>query len=396
MNHTPQSDRLHIGLFGKCNSGKSSLINAITGQYTAIVSEIAGTTTDLVTKSMEIAGLGPCLFMDTAGFDDASNLAPERLSKTQLAIEKTDVALIVCTDTNVSEEIVWINKFIQRGTPVLVVVNQHNEKLNPQEVIDAIKQTTHADAVVVNAKTGEGKEELIQAIIKIQRNLESVNTITGNLVLPGDVVMLVMPQDAQAPRGRLILPQVQTIRELLDKDCVIVNTTVTQMSRAIDSLKNPPALVITDSQAFEEVSRLTPANSKLTSFSVLFAHYKGDIKEFIRGAHTINTLTEQSRILIAEACTHAPLSEDIGRVKIPAMLRKRLGSGLGIDIVGGTDFPQDLSPYHLIIHCGGCMFNQRYVKSRIERAKEQKVPITNYGITIAYLKGILDKVVYPD
>lgn len=212
----------------------------------------------------------------------------------------------------------------------------------------------------------------------------------------GDVVMLVMPQDAQAPRGRLILPQSQTIRELLDKDCVIVNTTVTQMEKAITSLKNPPALIITDSQAFEEVNRLTPASSKLTSFSVLFAHYKGDIKEFIQGAYSIDTLTEQSRILIAEACTHAPLSEDIGRVKIPAMLRKRLGTGLTIDIVSGSDFPEDLSPYHLIIHCGGCMFNRRYVLSRIEKAKEQKVPITNYGITIAYLKRILDKVVYPD
>ena len=394
MINTPQSDRVHIAILGKCNSGKSSLINAITGQYTAVVSDTPGTTTDPVSKSMELPGIGASLFIDTAGFDDLGVLGKERLEQTKRVIDKVDIAVMVFFDDDITEEVRWINDLTDKGIPVLPVLNKKEQTTDAELLVRKITEQTTTPPVVVNAKTGEGVGELIVALGKVDREHKKVS-ITGNLATEEDIVMLVMPQDIQAPQGRLILPQSQTIRDLLDKQCIVVSCTVEQITNTIAALVSPPKLVITDSQVLPLVNKQIPPESKLTTFSVLFAHYKGDIDAFMEGAKAIGQLTEHARVLIAEACTHAPANEDIGRVKIPRMLRGRVGEGLRIDVVSGSDFPSDLAPYDLIIHCGACMFNRRHVLSRIAQATSQKVPITNYGIVIAYLTGILDRVVIP-
>lgn len=396
MNQTPQSNRLHIGIFGKCNSGKSSLINAITGQQTAVVSEVPGTTTDLVSKSMEVPGIGSCLFIDTAGFDDISLLGIRRLEQTRKAIDKTDIAIMVYAEMDVADESRWIKQFKDRGIPVIAVINYNKKLIHDLDgLVYDIKRSTGVSPVVVDAKTGEGIRQLVNLLIEENRKNGTTVSITGNLVEKGDVVMLIMPQDAQAPKGRLILPQVQTIRELLDKQCIAVCCTPEQVEGSLKALSAPPKLVITDSQLFGTINKLMPPGSKLTSFSILFAHYKGDIRTFVEGAKTLDKLTGNSKVLIAEACTHTPLNEDIGRVKIPALLHRKVGKGLQIDIVNGSDFPDDLTPYNLVIHCGACMFNRKHVLSRVNKAMKQNVPITNYGIAIAHLTGVLDKLVYP-
>ena len=395
MENTPRSNRVHIGIYGKCNSGKSSLINAITGQQAAVVSEIAGTTTDPVNKSMEVPGLGAVTFIDTAGFDDKSSLGQARADQTRKAADRTDVAVIVYAGGELADVRQWIGMFGERNVPVVLVLNKCDELSDVPAAIDNLRAETGINPIAVSARTGEGIKELISAMAEAGRGATEDISITGGLVGEGDVVMLVMPQDSQAPKGRLILPQVQTTRELLDKGCVIISCTPAQMAHSIASLKKAPKLVITDSQAFAEVNCMTPSESLLTSFSVLFANYKGDIKAFIEGAKAIEKLTEKSRVLIAEACTHAPATEDIGRVKIPHLLRKRFGAGLTIDIVSGADFPEDLSCYDLVIHCGACMFNRRHVLSRLAKAEKQGVPMTNYGITIAHLTGIIGRVTYP-
>lgn len=395
MESTPRANRVHIGIYGKCNSGKSSLINAITGQQTAVVSELPGTTTDPVNKSMEVPGLGAVTFIDTAGFDDDSELGERRLEQTRKAADRTDIALVVYGTGDSETEDAWVRMFGQRNVPVVAVLNKIDTIENREEFIERMRRRTGMEPVAVSARTGEGIDKLIRRLGELGRGAADEATITGDLATEGDVVMLIMPQDAQAPKGRLILPQVQTIRELLDKRCIVVSCTPDTMEGALRALSAAPKLVITDSQAFGVVSRMTPAESLLTSFSVLFAHYKGDIDSFVAGSAAIDRLTEQSRVLIAEACTHAPATEDIGRVKIPKLLRKRVGEGLRIDVVGGTDFPEDLTPYDLVIHCGACMFNRRHVLSRLARAEAQGVPMTNYGVTIARLTGILDRVVYP-
>ena len=381
MEQTPRANRIHIGIYGRCNSGKSSLINAITGQQTAVVSEVAGTTTDTVNKSMELPGVGAVTFIDTAGFDDTGELGAKRLEQTRKA--------------EPSAEREWIGLFGERNIPVVLVLNKADLLNDEAAAVSALRAETGINPIAVSALTGKGIGELIAAIAEAGRGATDEVSITGNLAGPGDVVMLVMPQDAQAPKGRLILPQVQTIRELLDKGCTVISCVPEGMRRSLDALSAPPKLVITDSQAFATVSALTPPESLLTSFSVLFANYKGDIRAFMEGAAAIDRLTEQSRVLIAEACTHAPATEDIGRVKIPRLLRKRIGEGLAVDIVAGADFPKDLSRYDLVIHCGACMFNRRHVLSRLALASAQHIPMTNYGITIAHLTGILDRVVYP-
>ena len=390
MEQTPRANRIHIGIYGRCNSGKSSLINAITGQQTAVVSEVAGTTTDTVNKSMELPGVGAVTFIDTAGFDDTGELGAKRLEQTRKAADRTDVAVIVHAGGEPSAEREWIGLFGERNIPVVLVLNKADLLNDEAAAVSALRAETGINPIAVSALTGKGIGELIAAIAEADEV-----SITGNLAGPGDVVMLVMPQDAQAPKGRLILPQVQTIRELLDKGCTVISCVPEGMRRSLDALSAPPKLVITDSQAFATVSALTPPESLLTSFSVLFANYKGDIRAFMEGAAAIDRLTEQSRVLIAEACTHAPATEDIGRVKIPRLLRKRIGEGLAVDIVAGADFPKDLSRYDLVIHCGACMFNRRHVLSRLALASAQHIPMTNYGITIAHLTGILDRVVYP-
>ena len=394
LNETPSANRLHIGVFGKTNSGKSSFINAFTGQNVSIVSEISGTTTDPIYKPMEIDPLGACIIIDTAGFDDNTALGDMRMEKTKLAVEKTELAVILLTDENVEDEIVWYEMFKERKIPVLFLISKADTKTqNDINVISsAIQERTKETPLVISAITKEGLPQVKDALARrLPENYGSLE-ITGNLVTKEDLVLLVMPQDIQAPKGRLILPQVQTIRELLDKKCMVMSVTSDCMEQALQALKQPPKLIITDSQIFGFVYEHKPKESMLTSFSVLFAAYKGDLSYYLEGAKAIDSLTEQSRILIAECCTHAPLTEDIGRVKIPNMLRKRFGAGLTVDIVSGTDYPEDLTSYDLIIQCGACMFNRQYVLSRIDRAKKQCVPMTNYGVTIAHITGILDKI----
>ena len=402
LNETPGSSRLHIGIFGKTNSGKSALINAFTGQEVSIVANVAGTTTDPVYKAMEVHPLGPCIIIDTAGFGDESELGKSRMEKTRLASEKTDIALLLVAGNGDAaldeEEMHWYCFLKEHGTPVLFVVGKTDIRSDAQvdKLAAAIRGKTGEVAYPVSAKTGEGMEALKEALIrKLPENYGS-RLITGTLVDREDLVLLVMPQDIQAPRGRLILPQVQTLRELLDKKCLVMSVTTDQLIPALAVLKKAPKLIITDSQVFGYVYENKPAESMLTSFSVLFAAYKGDLPYYVEGAGHIESLNAHSRVLIAECCTHAPLKEDIGREKIPRMLRKRFGDSLAVDIVSGTDFPEDLSGYDLIIQCGACMFNRKYVMSRIGHAREQGVPMTNYGVTIAHLTGILDKISMPE
>ena len=389
---TPHSERLNIALYGRCNSGKSSLINALTRQAVAIVSEQAGTTTDPVTKAMEITGVGACIIIDTAGIDDRSALARERTAKTRKMLERTDIAILLFTDVEPSAEIEWLEELRRRGTKVIAVLSQCDRYPQPEIIANKIEQQTALKPICVSAHTGEGLDELREAISLHATKQEQL--LTEGFCQAGDTVLLVMPQDEQAPKGRLIKPQVQTLRELLDRGCNALCCTAEGMKSALAALATPPKLIITDSQVFDKVYSLKPESSTLTSFSVLFARYKGDIDLFVEGAKKLLSLTPSARILIAEACTHTPQHEDIGRVKLPRMLRRRIGEGVEIDIVSGGDFPEDLTPYDLVIHCGGCMFNRRHLLSRIMRAAEQGVPITNYGIAIAAMMGILERVKY--
>ena len=401
--HTPNANRLHIALFGKRNSGKSSLINALTGQDTALVSDTPGTTTDPVQKAMEIHGIGPCLFIDTPGFDDEGELGNRRIERTWKAVEKTDIALLLCAgggsaeetgEPDFTEELHWLEQLKAKNIPTILLINKADIRKNTASLAIRIKESFGSQPIPVSAKEKTGVELIRQAILeKLPEDFDQ-QSITGSLVTEGDLVLLVMPQDIQAPKGRLILPQVQTMRELLDKKCLIMSCTTDKLRETLQALSRPPKLIITDSQVFKTVYEQKPEESRLTSFSVLFAGYKGDIRYYVKSASAIGSLTESSRVLIAEACTHAPLSEDIGRVKLPHLLRKRIGEKLSIDIVAGTDFPQDLTPYSLVIHCGACMFNRKYVLSRIERARLQNVPMTNYGVAIAFLNGILNQIEY--
>lgn len=394
LTNTPSANRLHIGIYGKRNSGKSSLINAITGQGIALVSDVAGTTTDPVYKAMEIYGIGPCMLIDTAGFDDTGELGQMRVEKTKAALQKTDVAVLVFSDLELTKELEWIAQLQEKKIPIVPVISKIDVRTKEEcsHLKEIIHQTLQTEPILISSQTGEGIDGLKQAIIRVVPEDYEQKTITGHLVSPQDVVLLVMPQDIQAPKGRLILPQVQTIRDLLDHFCTVVCTTADQLDHALKALAKPPELIITDSQVFPLVYEKKAPESRLTSFSLLFAAYKGDVSSFVDGANAIDQLNGASKVLIAEACTHAPLEEDIGRVKIPAMLRKRYGSEMQIDVVSGADFPKDLTPYDLVIHCGACMFNRKHVMSRIAQAKEQHTPITNYGVTLAKLAGILDKV----
>ena len=391
LNHTPTANRLHIALFGRRNSGKSSLINALTGQDAALVSDIPGTTTDPVSKAIELHGIGPCVIIDTPGFDDEGTLGEMRIKRTLKAIERTDIALLLCEENNLQEEAAWMQQLKAKNIPVILILNKADIR---KDISSLIEQELGEKPLLVSAKEKWGMEDIRLAILeKLPQDFEQPS-ITGDLVGENDLVLLVMPQDIQAPKGRLILPQVQTMRELLDKKCLIMSCTTDKLPQTLQALARPPKLIITDSQVFKTVYEQKPAESLLTSFSVLMAGYKGDIGQFVEGASAIDRLTEHSRVLIAEACAHAPMTEDIGRVKIPRLLRKKIGEGLQIDMVSGSDFPKDLSGYDLIIHCGACMFNRKHVMNRLESASSQQIPMTNYGITLAHLMGILDKIVY--
>lgn len=390
--NTPRANQLHIGIFGKRNSGKSTLINALTGHNTALVSEVAGTTTDPVYKTIEIYGIGPCVLIDTAGFDDTGYLGQMRVEKTKLAMEKTDVAIIVCSEEDVSQEVEWAKAFKEHRAAVVMVINKIDQISNTDKIRNKIYEALKEEPIKISAISKLGIEKIREEIIRKLPEDFDAKSITGDLVEEGDTVLLVMPQDIQAPKGRLILPQVQTLRELLDKKCLVLSSTADKYEEALASMTKPPKLIITDSQVFQMVYEKKPKESLLTSFSVLFASHKGDIDYFVKSAAVLDQLTEKSKVLIAEACTHVPLEEDIGREKLPRMLRKKCGEGLTIVNVSGNDFPKDLSEYDLIIQCGACMFNRKYVMSRVEQARAQKVPMTNYGVTIAYLTNILDKI----
>ena len=388
---TPTANRLHIALFGRRNSGKSSLINALTGQDTALVSDIPGTTTDPVSKAMEIHGIGPCVIIDTPGFDDEGTLGEMRIERTLKAIERTDIALLLCEETNLQVEAAWMQQLKAKNIPVILILNKADIR---KDISPLIEQELGEKPLLVSAKEKQGMEDIRLAILeRLPQDFEQPS-ITGDLVSENDLVLLVMPQDIQAPKGRLILPQVQTMRDLLEKKCLIMSCTTDKLPQTLQALARPPKLIITDSQVFKTVYEQKPVESLLTSFSVLMAGYKGDIRQFVEGAAAIDRLTESSRVLIAEACAHAPMTEDIGRVKIPRLLRKKIGKGLHINMVSGSDFPKDLSGYDLIIHCGACMFNRKHVMNRLESASAQQIPMTNYGITLAHLMGILDKIVY--
>lgn len=392
LNQTPSANRLHIAIFGRRNAGKSTLINALTNQNTAIVSDVPGTTADPVSRAVELHPIGPCVIIDTAGFDDVGELGTLRVNKTREVLDKTEIALLVFSDEDISVECEWAKLLAQKKIPTIAVLNKSDKNKNIQKLCDKIKSDCKMEPIVVSAKLGEGIEHLRRAIIRaVPADFDAVSLV-GHLVSPQDVVMLVMPQDSQAPKGRLILPQVQTIRELLDGKCVVVCATSEQMSNALVALKSPPKLIICDSQCFADVYKNKPEESLLTSFSVLFARYKGDIDAFAQGAAAIDALKPGDRVLIAEACSHNAQDGDIARVKIPTLLRKKVGGDLQIEVVSGANIDNDLSKYALIIHCGACMFNRKYVLTRIEMAKEAGVPITNYGIALAKLTGILPHV----
>ena len=380
---TLKSFRLHIGVFGKTNVGKSSLLNKITNQEISIVSEIAGTTTDVVEKSMELLPIGPVTFLDTAGLDDTSELGYQRVEKTMKVLNRIDIAIIVCDNRGLDcHESKLIEKLDELKIPYLIVVNKCDiEKpiLNKEALYTSVKDDNQ---LVFKFKN---------ALIKLVPD-EFVNTpkIAGDLIEPKSTVILVTPIDKEAPKGRLILPQVQTIRDLLDSDCLSYVVKESELKDALANLKTPPALVITDSQAFRQVSEIVPENIPLTSFSILFARLKGDLTEFVKGANYIDSLQDGDMVLILESCTHHAIEDDIGRVKIPNLLRKKTGKNLVIHNYAGHDFP-NLKDYKLIIHCGACMTNRREILSRILIANKANVPITNYGIAISYCLGILPR-----
>ena len=387
LNKTNSGNRIHIGFFGKVNAGKSSIINAFAKRDISIVSDKKGTTTDPVYKSMEIKSLGPCLLMDTAGITDDTELGEKRLKRTEEVILKTDIAVVVVSDRDTSSEKELIKKF--KETPVLVLINKIDEL--SKEDIKKIRDDFSAFKVVeVSAINNQGFDIFLEELLKFKPKKEE--KLFDGLVKEKDLVLPVIPQDIAAPKNRLILPQVQAIRELLDKNAMVMMVKLEELSDILLILNKKPNLIVADSSVFLEVYEKKPADVKLTSFSVLFAKLKGDIDEYMMGVEALKKLNENSKILIAECCTHAPAEEDIGRIKIPNMIRKKVGENLKVEVTSGSAFPENISDYDLIIQCGGCMLNSKNIKNRINTAQEKSIPITNYGIVIAYFKGILDKI----
>ena len=396
MKDTPKGMRLHIGLFGRRNVGKSSLLNALTRQQVSIVSDVPGTTTDPVEKPMELLPLGPVLFIDTAGIDEEGALGAMRAERTRFIFERTDLAILVAEGNCWGEfEEGIISELDKRKVPVVVVFNKRDLAAPGEEILRDL-ECRNLPWVETIARQSEGIPALREALIRITPEaFMEAPPILGDLISPGAVVVLVVPVDLEAPRGRLILPQVQSIRDVLDHDscCMIVKER--ELRDALDKLKTLPALVVTDSQAFLRVAGDVPDTVPMTSFSVLFARLKGDLPEFVRGVKTVDKLRSGSRILVLESCAHHPIGEDIGRIKIPRWIRQYTGVDLEFVHRQGHDFPEDLSPFQLIIQCGACMLNRREVISRILRCRESGVPITNYGVAITYALGVLERALSP-
>ncbi|QQK08306.1 [FeFe] hydrogenase H-cluster maturation GTPase HydF [Miniphocaeibacter halophilus] len=390
METTARSNRKYIGLIGRRNVGKSTIINLLTGQETSIVSDFAGTTTDNVQKNMELHGVGPVVFVDTAGYDDIGEIGQLRVEKTKRVLNKLDVALLIIENELTDFDKKWVNLLKEYKIDFIPILNKDDIFSYSEDKIKEMENILEKNILVFSIN--KDKNIIIEELGK-KLAVKKEKTITGSLVNKNSLVMLVMPQDKEAPKGRLILPQVQTIRELIDKNAITIAVDLEQVEEALKYLNKDPDLIITDSKVFEEVYKLKPKNSLLTSFSVLFAALKGDIDYFVKSANTIEKLNNKSRILIAEACTHPPITEDIGTVRIPNMIRKKYGENIEFDFVRGDDFPKDLKKYDLVIHCGACMFNEKHVESRVSQAKKQNIPFTNYGVTIAKIKGILNKVV---
>lgn len=393
LQSTPKGMRVHIGIFGKRNVGKSSLLNALTKQDISIVSPTAGTTTDPVEKSMELLPLGPVLFVDTAGIDDEGALGLQRVEKTKKIIDRIDLAIIVCDSRGIDAfEEKLIEEFKTRKTPFIFVFNKIDDFPPPQPS----PSRGEGAIVLTSVLTNQGIDELKQAIIKnTPDEFFADNAIAADLLRAGETAVLVVPIDLEAPKGRLILPQVQTIRDLLDNDSIAIVTKERELKQTLDNLKNPPALVITDSQAFLKVSADVPRSVKLTSFSILFARFKGELNEFVKGTLAIEKLQSGDKVLICESCTHHSIGDDIGRVKIPRWITQYTGKKLEFEHYAGHDFPENIKDYALIIHCGACMTNRREVLSRILKAQQANVPMTNYGLTIAYSLGIFERALEP-
>ncbi|MCG8400556.1 MAG: [FeFe] hydrogenase H-cluster maturation GTPase HydF [Firmicutes bacterium] len=391
---TPRGSRLHIALFGRRNAGKSSLINAITGQELAIVSPVAGTTADPVYKSMEILPIGPVVLIDTAGLDDTGELGQKRVAKSVAVLDKTDLVLLVVDPQQgfgaVEQQVT--DTAVNKQVPLLVVINKID--LLPDPDAGPATPPDHP-RVAVSALTGQGVGELKQALVKLAPKDWTAPTIAGDLVPPGEAALLVAPIDLAAPKGRLILPQVQTIRDLLDHDCLAMVVKERELKAALQRLTKPPALVITDSQAFLKVDADTPPGVPMTSFSILFARYKGDLATLVAGALAVDELQPGDPVLIAEACTHHRVADDIGTVKIPRWLRQNVGGQLDFHWSSGIELPPDLTRYKLIVHCGACMINRREMLSRIMAARAAGVPIVNYGVLISHMHGILRRTLGP-
>lgn len=392
FNETPTSSRVHIALFGRRNAGKSSIINALTGQDISIVSSIKGTTTDPVYKAMEILPLGPVVLIDTPGLDDDSTLGELRIQKTYEVLNKTDIALLVCDESGIGPDEEKIIELIQaKGIQIIILLNKIDLAQVEPELVKKYEAAYKTKVMPVSAATGLGIDDLILLLAKSLPEDEDRFRIVRDLLLPMDIVVLIVPIDEAAPKGRLILPQQQTIRDILEADAISIVIKENELRETLASLGRKPRMVITDSKVFEKVSSDTPADIPLTSFSILFARYKGDLETLVAGAKAVEQLKDGDTVLIAEGCTHHRQSDDIGTVKIPCWLRQYTGRDLNFEFSSGIKYPKDLHKYGLIVHCGACMLNRREMLYRLDAAKKSGIPIVNYGVLIAYMKGILKR-----
>lgn len=397
LNSTPQSVRVHIGIFGKRNAGKSSVINAITNQEAAIVSDVLGTTTDPVFRPMEILPIGPCVLIDTAGLDDVGELGKLRINKSMDVLDKTDIALVVI-DSSIGiceEDLILTEKLKLKKIPYILVLNKIDKISDKSKLIDNVKNKINAPMICVSSTDKIGMEELKKEIINVMPQSSNDLKLVSDLIKPKDFVVLVVPIDKAAPKGRLILPQQQVIRDILDSGSTAIVVKEDELKDTLENLNKKPSIVITDSQVFEKVNKDVPKDILLTSFSILFARQKGDLDELINGAYYIDKLKDGDKVLIAEGCTHHRQSDDIGKFKIPNLIKQRSGKNIIFEFTSGTTFTEDITQYALVVHCGACMMNRNAMLSRIEKSKSLNVPIVNYGVLIAYTKGILDRTLEP-